>query len=215
MWIFFGLITANNSGHIARKEFYDWLFYSQPDYLLRHEPPIEHELSITFLEDNGFYQIVDSFNYPGFLLLAKSETVSGQQIASQALQKKGSQQRFAQIVAENNQPRAVFGLQPHRLIAQAPMQFSTTLQLENESFQIAYGITKAFTGIHGGVCFYIDQMPDTLLLSDCIEPSVDSEAMTRSQTIQLAGVGKHMLRFRTECIESCDYAQSYWKDLYL
>jgi hypothetical protein len=76
-----GLTNRYNADYIAEGDVFSWLGKYQPDYIVRHDPVWIHELATKGLEENGAYETVRSFLFPGYVLLKKSANYSNEQIS--------------------------------------------------------------------------------------------------------------------------------------
>ncbi|MBL0011441.1 MAG: hypothetical protein IPP22_11535 [Nitrosomonas sp.] len=76
-----GLTNKYNADYIADSDVVSWLSKYQPDYILRHEPRWVHEGATEYLEREGIYTSVSSFNFPGYVLLENSGKYTDAQIS--------------------------------------------------------------------------------------------------------------------------------------
>ena len=71
-----GLTNKFNATFIGNKDVYSWLTKYQPDYILLHNPPWIHEEGASALQKNKAYEVVEEFNFPGYILLKKANNIS-------------------------------------------------------------------------------------------------------------------------------------------
>ena len=102
------------------------------------------------------------------------------------------------------------------LFAHPPVALQAKTAGAVERLSVRYGIEPAAAGLHGGVCFRID-IPQSgdLLYADCIEAGVPSDGLRRTATLPVSLDQSTVLRLRTECLDSCNYAWAYWDGLEL
>ena len=82
-----GLVNKYNAGYISKGDLYGWLSRYQPDYILRHDPIWRLEQSTKILEANAAYLPVKEFNFPGYILLKKTDKYTDRVIANYFLEK--------------------------------------------------------------------------------------------------------------------------------
>lgn len=76
-----GLVNKYNAEYISKGDLYGWLYHYQPDYILRHDPIWRWEKSTEILERSGAYASMQQFNFPGYVLLRKTDKYSDEEIA--------------------------------------------------------------------------------------------------------------------------------------
>ena len=76
-----GLVNKYNAEYISKGDLYGWLYRYQPDYILRHDPIWRWEKSTEILERSGAYASMQQFNFPGYVLLRKTDKYSDDEIA--------------------------------------------------------------------------------------------------------------------------------------
>ncbi len=77
-----GLVNKYNAEYISKGDQYAWLSHYQPDYILSHDPIWRFERSTNILERSGAYGPVQGFNFPGYVLLKKTDRYSDVEIAN-------------------------------------------------------------------------------------------------------------------------------------
>jgi len=85
-----GLVNRYNAEYIGQRDLYGWLTHYRPDFILRHEPRWTWEESTKLLEDSGAYTMVDSFNYPGYVLLKKGSKITDTELLNIISQKRNN-----------------------------------------------------------------------------------------------------------------------------
>jgi len=212
-----GLVTPHNAERITNRRFYDWFGEYQPQYLLRHEPTWGHEHSITALEDSGAYIPDPEFNFPDYVLLEKSPAFTDEMISKISEGKAMSMNFLSSLAYSSDAPPSLLALDNNRLFAHAPRALKTELEHPASYINVSYGIEKNATGLHHGICFNVFQSKvgtntdeRNLLISDCIQTGSMPSEMSRQADAEFAGNKGDLLTFEISCIDSCDYAWSYW-----
>lgn len=211
-----GLVNKYNADHIAKREFSGWLLHYQPDYILRHDPIWPHEQSATMLEQNGAYMPVKEFNFPGYVLLGRSEEYSTAAIVN-FVQKQVQRQAILDEMAKTSPVGAPSVMKDGAvLFAHAPSSVSLAVKNATQSIEVSYGIKDEAVGKHSGVCFEIIQGSDRKkLMHSCIDSSARRDELARHETVVFPGKPGERLIFNTLCASSCDYAWSYWSGVEL
>ena len=76
-----GLVSKHNADYISNGNQFAWLSQYQPDYILSHDPIWRFERFTKILEQNAAYAPMQEFNFPGYVLLRKTDKYSDIEIA--------------------------------------------------------------------------------------------------------------------------------------
>ncbi len=215
-----GLVSPGNAEYIARREFFRWMVHDQPDYLVRHDPATAHERSMLALEEAGFYAPIEGPGVAGYRVLEKAPSLDAEQAARLAQRRTRGSALLQRMAADHEQRHPDRVDQVHLLVdhlfAHPPVALQAATAWPVGRLSVRYGIEPAAAGLHSGVCFRIDiPRSGDLLYADCIEAGVPPDGLRRTATLPVFLASSTVLRLRTECLESCNYAWAYWDGLEL
>ncbi len=205
-----GLVNEYNANYIGRREFMNWFLHYQPDYILRHEPAWPHEQSVKPMEDRGIY--TQEAQFPGLVLLKRAPEHTPQDVVAAASEVIARRQALRDMARNGT---SGVQLEEGSLFAHAPSEVMLQLDAPIIALEVAYGIRTRVEGLHSDICFEIRRSTDdTSLLADCITSQTPAADMLRHATIPIQGEPGEVLQFSIECPVDCDYAWSYWGDVY-
>ena len=208
-----GLVNKHNSGYIGERDFYSWLTHYQPNYIIKHEPVWPHEVSISMLQDKGFYRPVDEFVFPGYALLKKSapDDVIKSAVGDLVATKKSNDRWFNQLVQSGQGESPSVLLESGYLFAHAPSELYLKLDKAYGYAKIKYGVKKEAQGKHSGVCFEVVNLTSGKeIISGCVESNSEIGMMARQSKSDFVGSSGDVISFKTRCLNGCNYAWSYW-----
>jgi len=211
-----GLTNKYNANYIAKSDVFSWLTKYHPDYILRHEPRWVHEGATKSLERQGLYTPVTDFKFSGFVLLKKNPAHPDEQI-SQISKSVVQNHRLLQsmLKTSNSEPPQV-QLDSDGLFAHAPTTLTLELPSAAQKIFFSYGVRETAQGKHHGVCFEIIQGSNlSTVFQGCIDGQANTNEMLVSRSIDIDGNTGDVYLFKTKCMDSCDYAWSYWGDITL
>jgi arabinofuranosyltransferase len=209
-----GLVNNYNADYIGDRNFYGWLTRYQPDYILRHEPAWGHEAAVALLEQAEAYRPVENFSFPGYVLLARAENYSNEDIR-QLAQRRIDRLTTLKAFADSSSGGAPYvQMEASRLFAHAPSTVGKTLAAPATLISLEYGIKPEAEGKHSGLCFEVLRKEGgEVLMHDCIPTEAHGEALHQKMDVVFAGQPGDRLEFRVSCQGNCNYAWSYWSEI--
>lgn len=206
-----GLVNPYNAQYVGDRQFFLWLIHYQPDYIIRHVPAWSHEQSIPPLETAGLYTRVRNVFVPGLVLLQRDPSQSKESIVQFATFVTENQKNLEQMVMNSDSIPPQLVLQGDSLFAHAPMSLRLVLDTAAESVSFGFGIRPDAQGLHHRLCFKVSSVTSSEVLDEsCIDEGATQDEMHVDKTIERRLDANEELLFEIQCVDSCDYAWSYW-----
>ncbi len=204
-----GLVSPYNSAYIGERHFMHWLLHYQPDFILRHEPVWAHEQSISTLEEHGLYTARGDAVASGLVLLErKASRLVIKDLANTIIRQNWP---FEEMLRNSDADPTRVAIQGSSLFAHAPSSLHLSLEHSVSSLQLGFGIRDAAQGLHGRLCFAVRRAANReVLFTHCIEAGAEHDAMHVERVIQQSLKAGEELLFDISCVETCNYAWTYW-----
>ena len=211
-----GLTNKYNADYIAEGDVLGWLLHYKPDYILIHDPIWPHEKSANFMRSEDFYHEVTDFNFSGYSLLARGESVSLEKIDEYVKSVK-SGRNYLEKLRESTELKAPYvDYKGNRLFAHAPISLSMDVPANFDKIRFKFGIEKGAAEKHSGVCFKVASSNNKEpLFSECIGSDATNKKLGGSGEVDLSQFDQVELEFDISCKATCNYAWTYWEDFRL
>lgn len=209
-----GLVSPYNSAYIGERHFMHWLLHYQPDFILRHEPVWAHEQSVITLEEHGLYTARGDVDISGLVLLErKASNLEIKDLANTIIRRNWP---FEEMLRNSDADPSLVALQGSSLFAHAPSTLHLTLEYPVSSIGLGFGIRDTAQGLHGRLCFAVRRAANReVLFKHCIDAGAEHNAMHVEQAIQQSLQAGEELLFDISCVETCNYAWTYWSQVAL
>ena len=209
-----GLVSPYNSAYIGERHFMHWLLHYQPEFILRHEPVWAHEQSVITLEEHGLYTARGDVDISGLVLLErKASNLEVKDLANTIIRRNWP---FEEMLRNSDADPSLVALQGSSLFAHAPSTLHLTLEYPVSSIGLGFGIRDTAQGLHGRLCFAVRRAANReVLFKHCIDAGAAHDAMHVEQAIQQSLQAGEELLFDISCVETCNYAWTYWSQVAL
>lgn len=209
-----GLVSPYNSAFLGERHFLHWLLHYQPEFILRHEPAWGHEQSISTLEEHGLYTARGDVDISGLVLLERNASnLEIKDLANTIIRQNWP---FEEMLRNSDAEPSLVAIQGSSMFAHAPSTLHLTLEYPVSSIRLGFGIRDAAQGLHGRLCFAVRRAANReVLFKHCIDAGAEHDAMQVEQAIQQSLKAGEELLFDISCVETCNYAWTYWSQVSL
>tara|TARA_R110001592_G_scaffold161846_2_gene394679 strand:- start:246 stop:764 length:519 start_codon:yes stop_codon:yes gene_type:complete len=166
------------------------------------------------LEEHGLYAARGDVDISGLALLErKASNLEIKDLANTIIRQNWP---FEEMLRKSDADPSLVALQGSSLFAHAPSTLHLTLEYPVSSIRLGFGIRDTAQGLHGRLCFAVRRAASReVLLKHCIDAGAEHDAMHVEQAIQYSLKAGEELLFDISCVETCNYAWTYWSQVAL